>query len=307
MTPEETIRRALEAQASTVEVRPDALAVIRARTRRRRSRVWVALGAGVAVAVGRRGRGRRRARRPAGARPRPGPRHRRPARQRPPAPGPLLAVYYVGPRRDDALVREFHRAAPASAALPDRVRAALTSMFGTAPLDPDYASAWPAGTAVRGVAIASDVVTVDLGGAVPPSPIAAQQLVWTVTAASGLPGVRIGGAGSVLRRAPAFDTLAPVWLINPQQGDVIRGGRLDVHVAGFGSTARLEITPRAGGAPIRQDLALHGGSPAQREAQLTMTIPPGTYTRDGDHGRGSDDHIVVVNRRDDHIVVVEEG
>ncbi len=294
MTPEETIRRALEAQASTVEVRPDALAVIRARTRRRRSRVWVTLGAGVTVAAA------------AAvavvvalvvvpdapAPPRPAAPTAGPTATA--APGPLLAVYYVGPRRDDALVREFHRAAPTSAALPDRVRAALTSMFGTAPLDPDYASAWPAGTAVRGVAVASDVVTVDLGGAVPPSPIAAQQLVWTVTAASGLPGVRIGGAGSVLRRAPAFDTLAPVWLINPQQGDVIRGGRLDVHVAGFGSTARLEITPRAGGAPIRQDLPLHGGSPAQREAQFTMTIPPGTYTVMVTMDGASDDHIVVV-------------
>jgi hypothetical protein len=170
-------------------------------------------------------------------------------------------------------------------------------MFGTAPLDPDYSSAWPAGTVVRGVTVTGDVVTVDLGGAVPPSPIAVQQLVWTVTAASGLPGVRLGGAGGVLRRAPAVDTLAPVWLINPQQGDVIRGGRLDVHVAGFGSTARLEIEPGIGGAPFRQDLALEGGSPAQREAHVTVAIPPGTYRVT----------VTVDGAFDDHTVVVEEG
>ncbi len=291
MTPEETIRRALEAEASTVEVRPDALAAIRARTGRRWGHAWAALGAGLAVAAA---AAVAVVVMPAAPEP---PRPAAPTAgptATPAAVGPLLAVYYVGPCCADALVREFHRATPSSTSMPDRVRAALSSMFGTAPLDPDYASAWPAGTVVRGVTITGDVVTVDLGGAVPPSPVAAQQLVWTVTAASGLPGVRVGGAGTVLRRAPAVDTLAPVWLINPQQGDVIRGGQLDVHVAGFGSEARLEIAPRVGGAPFRQDLPLTGGSPAQREAQFTLTVPPGTSTVTVTVDGASDDHIVEV-------------
>ncbi|SNT66211.1 Sporulation and spore germination [Asanoa hainanensis] len=285
MTPEETIRRALEAAASTVEVRPDALAAIRARTRRRRGRGWIPWGAGLAVATAAAVTILVLPDAPHPDPPRPGAPTTTAAATPTPAAGPLLAVYYVGPSRDDALVREFHRVAPGS----DAVRSALALMFGTAPLDPDYASAWPAGTTVRGVTVAGEVVTVDLGGATPPSAIAAQQLVWTVTAASGLPGVRIGD-GDVLRRAPAVDTLAPVWLINPQEGEVVRGGRVDVHVAGFGSTARLEVTPGARG----QDLTLRGGSPAQREAQLTLSLPPGTYTLTVTVDGVSDDHTVVV-------------
>ncbi|MEV4533053.1 GerMN domain-containing protein [Asanoa sp. NPDC049518] len=285
MNPEETIRRALEAEASTVEVRPDALAAIRARTRRRRSRGWVVWGAGLAAAAA---AAVTILVLPDAPQPEP-PRPAAPTVAVTPSPvatGPLVAVYYVGPGRDRALVREFHRVAPGS----DAVRAALGLMFGTAPLDPDYASAWPRGTTVRGVTVAGDVVTVDLGGATPPSAIAAQQLVWTVTAASGLPGVRIGPGGDVLRRAPAVDTLASVWLINPQEGDVVRGGRVYVHVAGFGSSARLTVVP--GG--VGQDLTLRGGSPAQREAHLTLSLPPGTYTLTVTLDGVSDDHTVVV-------------
>ncbi|MEV0720517.1 hypothetical protein, partial [Asanoa sp. NPDC050611] len=53
MTPEETIRRALEAEAATVDVAPDALATIRSRTRRRRTRASVRawLSGGLAVAA----------------------------------------------------------------------------------------------------------------------------------------------------------------------------------------------------------------------------------------------------------------
>ncbi|MEV0720870.1 GerMN domain-containing protein, partial [Asanoa sp. NPDC050611] len=185
---------------------------------------------------------------------------------------------------------QFHRV-PAGPDRPaDRVRAALGQLFAAAPLDPDYRSAWPAGTVVRGVTVAGDVVTVDLGGVPAPSPVAAQQLVWTVTAASALPGVRIGAGGPELRRAAAVDTLAPAWLINPQQGDVIRGGRVEVHVAGFGRTARLEI-----GTEFRQDLTLEGGSPAQREAHVTVTLAPGRYTLT----------VTVDGRSDDHVVQVE--
>ncbi|MDG4824498.1 GerMN domain-containing protein [Asanoa sp. WMMD1127] len=293
MTPEETIRRALESEASTVEVRPDALAAIRARTGRRRTvvRVWFAAGLGVAAA----------AVAAVFAVAWPAPQPTRPAAPTvAPTASPsagaaerLLAVYYVGPRRGDRLVREFHRTTPESDTVADRVRAAVTLMLGTAPADPDYASAWPVGTAVRGVTVAGDVVTVDLGGATPPSAIATQQLVWTVTAASGRPEVRIG-AGAPVRRASAVDTLAPVWLINPQHGDVLRGGGPDIHVAGFAATAHLEIRSADGEVVHEEELALDGGSPAQREAHVTLALAPGRYTLTATVDGASDDHVLIV-------------
>ncbi|GIF49535.1 sporulation and spore germination protein [Asanoa ferruginea] len=289
MTIDDVIRRALDAEAATVDVRPDALATIRARTGRRRARFAVKawIGGGLAVAA-------------AAATaavfvldaPPPAPPAPPATTTEPPAsPERLLAVYYVGPDRGDRLVREFHRAAPATGAAADQVRAALGLMFAGVPADPDYASAWPAGVAVRGVTVTGDVATVDLGGATPPTPIAAQQLVWTVTAVSGLKGVRIG-SGSVLHRAAAVETLAPVWLINPQHGDVVR--TLKVHVAGFAGRCRLVIRTSAGRVVSDEQLTLSGGSPAQREAQLTAVVAPGDYVLTVTVDGGVDDHVVRV-------------
>ena len=290
---EHAIRRALEAEAATVDVRPDALATIRAATRRRRTRFAVKawIGGGLAVAAA------------ATAavfvldspRPTPPAALTKPIVPTAPAlPGtlePLLAVYYVGPERGDRLVREFHRITPASDAVADQARAALGLMFAGAPADPDYASAWPAGVTVRGVTVTGDVATVDLGGATPPTPIAVQQLVWTVTAISGLKGVRIG-AGPVLRRAPAVDTLAPVWLINPQHGEVVNN--LEVHVAGFAGTCRLLIRASDGRVVADEELTLTGGSPAQREAQFTAIVASGVYVLTVTVDGGVDDHVVRV-------------
>ncbi|MEV4621924.1 GerMN domain-containing protein [Asanoa sp. NPDC049573] len=280
---DEIIRRALDTEAATVEVRPDALATIRAATRRRRTRFTVNawIGAGLATAT-------------AATvaffvldAPRPAP-PERPAATRPTAVERLLAVYYVGPDRDDRLVREFHRVTPASDSVEDQARAALGVMFGGAPADPDYATAWPAGIAVRDVTVRGDVATVRLAGAASLTPIAAQQLVWTVTAIGGLKGVRIGG-GAALRRASAVDTLAPVWLINPQEGETV-GPDLDLHIAGFASTAHVRITDGTGRVVLEQDVALTGGSPAQGEANLGVAVRPGRYTVTVTAGGGTDDH-----------------
>jgi hypothetical protein len=290
MTLDDVIRRALDAEAATVEVRPDALATIRAATGRRRTRFAVRawLGGGLAVAAA------------ATAavfvldapHPTPPALPSGPTASTTPAPtGPLLAVYYVGPNRDGGLVREFHRMATVSDAVEDQVRAALGLMFAAAPADPDYASAWPAGVAVHGVTVTGDVATVDLGGATPPNPVAAQQLVWTVTAISGLKGVRIG-AGPLLRRAPAVDTLAPVWLINPQHGEVVDS--LEVHVAAFAGRCRLVIRTSAGQVVADEELTLSGGSPAQREAQFTTRVAPGVYVLTVTVDGGVDDHVVRV-------------
>ena len=116
-------------------------------------------------------------------------------------------------------------------------------------------------------------MTVDLGGAAAndvdaeTAGLALQQLVWTATAASGRPGVRLlfdgvpadrlwgqAPAGGVLRRAPMVDVVAPVWLISPQHGATV-GRNVEVHVAGIvfeapltcgsGAAARSSRTARS--------------------------------------------------------------
>jgi hypothetical protein len=282
-TQEEMIRRALEAEAATVEVRPDALAMIRAGTRRRRARfavkAWVGAGLATAMAV-------------TAAflvldAPRPAP-PERPSATRPTALERLLAVYYVGPNRGDRLVREFHRATPASDSVEDQVKAALGVLFAGAAADPDYANAWPVGIKVRDVTVTGDVATVRLAGMSYPTPIADQQFVWTVTAIGGLKGVRIGG-GDVVRRASALDTLAPVWLINPQEGETVRPD-LDLHIAGFADAAHVKIADDSGRVLLEQDVALTGGNPAQREANFGVAVQPGRYTVTVTAGGGTDDH-----------------
>jgi Sporulation and spore germination len=280
MDTDEIIRRALDAEAATVDVRPDALATIRAATRRRRTRFAVKawIGAGLATAAA-----ATAAFVVLGA-PHPTP-HNPPAATRPTA---LLAVYYVGPDRDDRLVREFRRLTPASDSVEDQVKAALGVLFAGNPADPDYGNLWPAGLAVRDVTVTGDVATVRLIGMREPSPIADQQLVWTVTAIGGLKGVRISG-GTVLRRASAVDTLAPVWLINPQEGETVSPG-LDLHIAGFASTAHVRVADNTGRVVLEQDVALTGGSPAQREANVDVAVRPGRYTVTVTAAGGTDDH-----------------
>ena len=85
---------------------------------------------------------------------------------------------------------------------------------------------------------------VDLSGAATNSvdgehaQMAVQQLVYTVTAVTADRGVQLSrrtaaprrspselwgrvATGGDLTRAPALETLAPLWLISPQQGDIV--------------------------------------------------------------------------------------
>lgn len=284
MTPEEAIRRALEASAATVEVSPDALATIRGRVRRRRRTArWGWATAGLAAAAAAAAVVALPAAPPA---PRPAP----PATTTSGTPGgALLAVYWIGP--GGGLVREFTRQ-PAGTP-EERARAALTRMLDGRPADPDYATAWPAGTRVRAVAVADGVTTVDLAGS-PPSTRAAQQLVWTVTAATGQPEVRIGPGGPVLRRGPAVDTLAPVWIINPQHGERVPTGGVAVHVAAFGREVRLRVRAASGAVVVDRVLALSPGAPAQGEARVTLALDPGAYTLEAAAGGAVDDHAITV-------------
>jgi hypothetical protein len=210
-----------------------------------------------------------------------------------------LAIYYVGAdaQLGPRLYREFHRLPIGGGIAAAKTRAALTEMLsaGTA-RDSDYTSPWPAGTRVRDVRISGDTVTVDLAmtGAGPAdgptARTAVQQLVWTATAASGEPGVRLlvdgqpattlwgkAPAGGTLRRAPAQDTLALVWLISPQDGDRV-GRTFTVHLYGSVFEATVHLRVRQGSRTVtEQAVTVDAGAPAFGEAKVTLTLPPGRY------------------------------
>ncbi|GHJ48511.1 hypothetical protein Cs7R123_58530 [Catellatospora sp. TT07R-123] len=214
------------------------------------------------------------------------------------APAGALAVYYLASDKGDPkLVREFHRLPVGDGSPAARTRAAVTEMLdGRTAYDPDYSSLWPASARVRATSVEGDTVTVDLSGAAVNgagslgSVQAVQQLVWTATAASGKPAVRVllDGAradelwGHVdihdpVRRAEAADTLLAVWLIDPQHGAVV-GREFTLHLAGMVFEATVNYEIRRGSTVVKHGaVTLSAGKPAQGEAKVTITLEPGTY------------------------------
>lgn len=215
------------------------------------------------------------------------------------APGKAsLAVYYLGSDKGRlVLFREFHTLTIEQDSPASRVRAAVTEMLdGRTAFDPDYASSWPASARVLGVDVSGDTVTVDLAGAAvngagaEASAQAVQQLVWTATAASGKPNVVIKLDGKPvselwghvdvskpLKRGPAADVLAAVWLIDPQHGAKV-GRTFTVHLAGIVFEAQAHLRISQGGTVVAdQPVLLGAGAPAQGSAKLSITLEPGTY------------------------------
>ncbi|MEO3927035.1 GerMN domain-containing protein [Micromonosporaceae bacterium B7E4] len=245
-----------------------------------------------------------------------------------PAPGATestagLPVYYLGgdPGRP-RLYREFHRLWLHDGSARDRITAALRNLLdGPVGMDPDYRSPWPEGTDLREVIVDGDgIATVDLTGAARDgvdevtTRLAVQQLVWTVTAVPGVSGLRLRLDGApvdrlwgrvdtsgVLRRAPAMEVLAPVWLISPQHGDTV-SRTFQVHVAGILPEATAQLRIQRGTRTVREQVVtLSIAGPAQGEARFRVTLSPGRYTlttyaislEDGSE-RFLDDHTVTV-------------
>jgi len=327
---EELLRRALEARAERVGVQPDALGTIRTRIAGRRRDRW-RLGVGLsstavtlvtAAVVGFVSCGP-----PAVPPPNP------PASPSDgPTGGPTAApgssgrvpVYYAGPEL--TLYREFRSVTLPSDTLPERIRAGVGQVLLGGPLDGDYRSLWPSGAGVRSVTLEGAVAVVDLAGASTNSVGAAaaeaavQQMVWTITAVAADRGTQLQGvrlrfdgapapnlwghvaAAGTLVRAPALDTLADVWLISPEAGDVV-SGTFDVHVDGavVEGAVQLRVRDSAGREIRQQPVQLSEGAPARGEAHVSLTLPPGSYTleayaispRDGTE-QSLDDHPITV-------------
>jgi hypothetical protein len=327
---EDLLRRALAVEAERVEVEARALGEIRERIATRRARWWHRLrlpwrgtlfaGAAVAFAAGAAAVVALVALAP----PRPAPEPVPPASVGVSAAAPGTAglpLYYLGRGAGHPLYREF-RSLPAGGGAAGRVTAAVTAILsGPAPADPDYTSPWPAGARVRAAGVDGGTATVDLAGAGagPADPVTArqgvQQLIWTATAANtgttgvrllldGRPATTLWGvpASGVLHRGAAVDVLAPVWLIDPQQGAEV-GRAFEVRVAGIVFEGTVQVRVRdASGAVVRQrTVQLDRGAPAQGEARLNLTLPSGRYTveayfvsqRDGSE-QGLDGHAVTV-------------
>ncbi|HEY9483817.1 MAG TPA: GerMN domain-containing protein [Micromonosporaceae bacterium] len=209
-----------------------------------------------------------------------------------------VPVYYLG--ANDKLYREYHPTTVGNSGTAAKVRAAVALMLdGRTAFDPDYSSQWPASASVRNVSVAGGVATVDLHGATvngydPAGNRAAlQQLIWTATAFSGGSGVRLLFDGvarttlwasrqpvaGVLHRAAAVDVLAPVWVIDPQQG-AVSGRSVTVHLAGivFEGAIQIRVRTAAGTQVVRQHVQLTVGAPVQGTATVTLHLAPGRYT-----------------------------
>jgi hypothetical protein len=220
-----------------------------------------------------------------------------------------LAVYYLGTERHwreaDGqpvdrlkLYRELHRLPAGDGGPEARTIAAVSAMLDpSSVLDPDYRTGWPPGARVLHVAVEGDTVTVDVGGAgtnnvgAEAAQQAVQQLVWTATAASGKAGVRLlldgaaahdlwghVSAAGVLRRAPAFDTVGLVWLIDPQHGTTT-AKTFTVHVSASVFESTVQLRARQGDRTVLERFVTVAGATGGRfgEAKTTLTLPAGTY------------------------------
>lgn len=221
----------------------------------------------------------------------------------------VVAVYYLGEERHwrevdgqpvdrIRLYREFQRVLAGDGGPPAKTTAAVAAMLDqTSALDPDYSTGWPAGARVREVRVDSATVTVDLSGAATnnvgaeAAEQAVQQLIWTATAASGKPGLRLlldgklvsdlwghVAVGGVLKRAAALGTLAQVWLIDPQHGATV-GQTFTIHVSGSVFESTIQVRVRQGDRTVNQRFVTVSGSNMGNfgEAKTTMTLPPGSY------------------------------
>jgi sporulation and spore germination protein/immunoglobulin-like protein involved in spore germination len=207
-----------------------------------------------------------------------------------------LAVYYtISEQGGPKLIREFHMLPVPEDSAGARVASAVGDMLAGPAHDPDYMTLWPQGVRLLSATVDGDTTTVDLTG-VSGGPggvaesIALQQLVYTATAASGRPKVRILRDGrpidrlfghvstkNALTRGKPLDVLYGVWIISPQQGEQ-PGGEVKVHLAGiaFEATINYDIL-RDGKVVKHQAVTLDAGAPQQGEFTATLRLDSGEY------------------------------
>lgn len=205
------------------------------------------------------------------------------------------AVYWLG-AADDPRGPRLYREFVSRPAVDDPVRDAVELMLAGRPADPDYTSLWADGTTVLGVTREGDTAVVDLseqattnGGGSGFEAMTLQQLVHTVTAADpSLTGVRLTVEGApvetlwgatdarqAVRRAPAAETLGPVW-IDLQEGAVLAEPSFGGTATVFEATVSWQL--RQGDTLVTEGFSTATtGAPERGEWQATADVPPGDY------------------------------
>ncbi|WP_052274311.1 GerMN domain-containing protein [Arthrobacter sp. L77] len=246
---------------------------------------------------------------------------------------PLVPVYWLGgDDGDERLFREYLATPEESAG--DPIADAVRLMTSGRPLDPDYHSSWRAASGISSSVSTKNVITLDISSDAfaqrldeEQARLALQQLVYTATAAASDAGLIAGGeASSVVvlvdgaadRRAfGSVDlggewtrdaaTLAPLWIIDPQEGTRTDPGSLTVH--GIGPASEEELAWRIdrsidgsaeGGTELYRDgsvaIARQDGAPGAYS--FPVTLPPGRYeitvSVPSDDGDSADSKTVVV-------------
>lgn len=212
----------------------------------------------------------------------------------------VVPVYYLGRNAEPGdrhfLYREFRRVQTEGSNDPAAV--AVQAMLSLPPLDSDYTSPWPAGASLVQLDRSGDTAVVALSDEVAThradeqtSRLAAQQLVYTVTAADRtVRSVRlvVGGRETTslfghsvgtppLSRAPEAQVVAPVWIIDPYEGAQV-GRTFTVHGTANVFEASVNYRVMRGGTEVRSGaVQASAGSGTRGEWSLQLTLAAGQY------------------------------
>lgn len=220
--------------------------------------------------------------------------------------GKLLPVYWLGDNDGAILLyREFLKGEGGG----DPIAAAVQAMTTNAPLDPDYFGSWSSAGTVSASISPGNIITVDIsrdafgtrtdeGSAYR----AVQQLVYTATAAAANSGLVSGGdpssvvilvdgetgfnafghieLGGQMQRDTTL--MAPIWVIEPQQGEVRDQPEITVSGSGVSDDAvlywRIDQVVGAELKPFRSGtVGLEEGPSAPGLFEFTVALEPGEY------------------------------
>ena len=210
-----------------------------------------------------------------------------------------MPVYFVGESQGYyKLFREFRTIRK----IDGPISSSISAMMRLTPLDPDYFNPWRSASRVW---VTEDAATlmVDVSADAFRSttvgkelaPVAIQQLVYTALAASERAGsdahsvvITVGGqrydAWGLVRlegrweRAPRADVQAQAWVVNPQEGDVVRAGV--VNFTGYGTSFEGTFTWKVHGLDVRVEkrgTAMGGSMGTFGTVRFSAKLPPGKY------------------------------